>query len=936
MAKEVITELEVLFTANTQQVDKAAKDVQDRAQKIEKNPVNQKVDGNAKGALDAMDRVEAEAKKIVSAKTMATVDANIDRAETSLSKVQERLDYLRSVEGTMEVTADIKKAEAALSQITRRRDALVAARESMVVDADTSPAEAALKDLPKIAETEGEQAGKRGGRSLTDNLDGATRGAGDAVGKAVGGELGDSLEAALTAIPVAGGILLAAGAIGKAITSAISDGLQVEVRSDRLMAQTGLDPVAIGKLARAAGEAYAGNWGESIEANMDTARVAIQQGLLDPKATARDSQSIIASLSGVADILGQDIPSISRATTTLLRTGLAKDAAGAFDIIVKGFQAGNDMADDWLDTLTEYPALFQRLGISGAEATGLVNQGLKAGARNGDLVADALKEFQIRATDASDASAEGYRLIGLSAEKMTKQIAAGGQGARDGLDLVLDRLRATEDPVKRNAAAVALFGTQAEDLGAALFSLDLSNAVEQLGSVEGAAKSAMDALSDNAANDIATAQRNIEVAADGIKGALAAAFNPQIEDFATFVSSNREAVVQFLLDIANGGLNAARTLINAAADGTEAFGDFVGSAGPAVLGFIQSVIEGIDSIPFVDLGDAVEDFKAMREEAEKSFASFDASTEDAADAIRTNLIKNGIDPAQEKLNALGDQQLTAAALNDATVRMAASIDAVGFAADGTRLQFTLLGDRIDVSTEQGKTLEGQIRQTVAALDEQARAGAAAGDSQEDLTARYNEGREALIRQLEQMGLTRDQAERLAAAYVAIPGRVDTVVAANTREAQAAVDGFFVANNGRRINVYVDANGGKTYQVAGTGVKFNAAGGVLTPMAAGGIPGTPLDPVAQMVPPGTLRVVGDRMDVDEAYVPLDGSARSWAILREALRRMPGGMADGGVTADAPARAATGPMVQVLVDRVIEGTPSDIGDEVGWAMTRAGLR
>ena len=80
MSKEIITELEVLFTANTQQVDKAAKGVHDQAQKIERSPVEQKVEGDAKGALAAMDRVEAEAKKIVSAKTMATVEANIKQA----------------------------------------------------------------------------------------------------------------------------------------------------------------------------------------------------------------------------------------------------------------------------------------------------------------------------------------------------------------------------------------------------------------------------------------------------------------------------------------------------------------------------------------------------------------------------------------------------------------------------------------------------------------------------------------------------------------------------------------------------------------------------------------------------------------------------------------------------------------------------------------
>ena len=71
------------------------------------------------------------------------------------------------------------------------------------------------------------------------------------------------------------------------------------------------------------------------------------------------------------------------------------------------------------------------------------------------------------------------------------------------------------------------------------------------------------------------------------------------------------------------------------------------------------------------------------------------------------------------------------------------------------------------------------------------------------------------------------------------------------------------------------------------------GALALPMASGGL--TSMSRIAQMVPPNTWRVVGDRMDVDEAFIPLDGSRRSWAIMMETLRRMPGTMpmARGGV-------------------------------------------
>ena len=77
------------------------------------------------------------------------------------------------------------------------------------------------------------------------------------------------------------------------------------------------------------------------------------------------------------------------------------------------------------------------------------------------------------------------------------------------------------------------------------------------------------------------------------------------------------------------------------------------------------------------------------------------------------------------------------------------------------------------------------------------------------------------------------------------------------------------------------------------------GGIdLMPMAAGGVHNN----IAEMVKPNTWRIVGDRMDVDEAFIPLDGSKRSWKIMMEAISRMPGAMpmAAGGIVGRAERR------------------------------------
>lgn len=78
----------------------------------------------------------------------------------------------------------------------------------------------------------------------------------------------------------------------------------------------------------------------------------------------------------------------------------------------------------------------------------------------------------------------------------------------------------------------------------------------------------------------------------------------------------------------------------------------------------------------------------------------------------------------------------------------------------------------------------------------------------------------------------------------------------------------------------------------------ATGGIATDLS-------PMRAVAQVVPPRTWRVVGDRMRGDEAYIPINGAARSHEILAETARRMgfaltphaqqPEHMASGGLMA-----------------------------------------
>ncbi|MDY0830732.1 phage tail tape measure protein [Microbacterium sp. BG28] len=869
MAKLRIAELEALYTANTVGIDKAEKKVQDSAQRIESTPIEQKIEGNPTAALADIDRVTAGAKKLVSERAVLQLDTDISRAEKNLQRARDKVEDLSiRAEAGFEVTAETKRAVAAVERLEQQAERLKAVRATVEPEVNTDPAESGMKRFLAFFKRTTGEAGTEGGKSLSEGLDSATRGAGEKVGAVVGGDIEGTLVNALTAIPIAGGIILAGVAIGKAITGAIEDGMAVEVGFDRLEALTGLSPQQAMRIGRAAGEAYANVFGDSIEANMDTARLAVQFDLIDENATTRTAQKVVQGLAGIADVLGEDVRPVAEATTTLLRTGLAKSADDAFDIIAAGARNGLNRSEDLLDTFTEYPVVLRKLGLDGKDALGLINQGLVAGARNTDVVADALKEFQIRATDASDASADGYKRIGLNAEEMTAKIAAGGEGAREGLQQVLDALRATEDPVQRNAAAVELFGTKAEDLGDALFALDLTSAVDQLDGVTGSAQRMFETLSDNDATRMEQAKRNIEVAAQGIQGALAQAFAEPLADFAEWISSNRGPLLQFFADLGNGALDFGQSVVDSTADAGEAIGELV--AGP-----LADAVKGLARfVGFFDkdAGEGLDELVDKMREA-------DTATEKWADRLRTSG-GAAIDEARQKFNDFIDPQIDQGFLNDATMRLAEAVDAVGVAAsNGAPLlsDFRLAADGTGSATAE---LDFQMRKAIDAMREEQDAAVAASEEQANLEQRHKDATLALANQLTQMGLTSDQAWALIKTYESIPPTVSTTISADT---SMAYDKLMSLQEKLR-----EITGDHRLKIAtgpgGQGGLVLGNGGIVEYMAQGGIRGvTPMDPVAQTVPASTWRIVGDRSDVAEAFIPIDGSPRSTAVLLDTMRR-----------------------------------------------------
>lgn len=194
----------------------------------------------------------------------------------------------------------------------------------------------------------------------------------------------------------------------------------------------------------------------------------------------------------VKDTFGYEVEESTKAATALMKNfGITADEA--YGLIAVGSQKGANKNGDLLDTLNEYSVHYQALGLDADQFVTSLVAGAEAGSFSIDKVGDAVKEFTIRSKDGSDTTLDAFKQIGLDAETMTAAFAMGGDAANAAFFQTVDALNAMEDPFARNAAGVALFGTQFEDLEAGVLdtlssmdsaSIDATEALKQMEQVK--------------------------------------------------------------------------------------------------------------------------------------------------------------------------------------------------------------------------------------------------------------------------------------------------------------------------------------------------------------------------------------------------------------------------------------------------------------------
>ncbi|WP_457062409.1 phage tail tape measure protein [Mycobacteroides abscessus] len=352
-----------------------------------------------------------------------------------------------------------------------------------------------IKDAAAEVAGHGRDAAGGFSNAFSDGVSGAPGISG--LGEAVAGRMGMAgagVAAAATFGTAFGAALVAAAAL---FGSAVADGMATAATVDLFQAKMGLDEESMGRFAKAAGAAYANNFGESLADNLEAAQAALQAGLIGPDAADAEAQRTVEKLQGVGEVTDANAKELARASATLIRAGFADSTSDALDIVTSGFQNGLNVSNDWLDSINKYSGQFRKLGLDSGDMLTLLKEGLEGGASGTGAVADGLKTLSANAVKGTKDTNEAFEGLGFNADEMGRRFAAGGEQARQALGKVLDELRNIDDPMQKALISQRLFGSQWEEMGDAINKLDLDPAKNKFTDLQGTSDRATKTATDN-------------------------------------------------------------------------------------------------------------------------------------------------------------------------------------------------------------------------------------------------------------------------------------------------------------------------------------------------------------------------------------------------------------------------------------------------------
>jgi phage-related minor tail protein len=476
-------------------------------------------------------------------------------------------------------------------------------------------------------------------------------------------KIGGFLKTGLKAGAIGAGAALAtvgvAAAAAAAETIAFAD--DANAAMEQFRRETGLAEGNVQQFSNSAKNLFAAGVGEGIgdiaEA-MATVSNTMQTG-------AGETEKLTKRALTMRDVFDKDVgESIDAVKVLMDEFGLTSDEA--FDFLVAGAQKGLDRNDDLLDSVREYGNLFGDAGFDASQFFSILESGAEGGVLGTDKIADAVKEMGIRLNEGGDAASAFETITGSSFERVSGFVRGGDEAWADYFSDIISGLQDIEDPLERNRLQVALFGTQAEDLGVS-FTEGLSDSTTSLEDMSGA----MD--------EVITKNQTIGESMSTLHRQMVVALEPVAQDLMPFFAEGISKVSEFLMAsqpiIANWASNLDGTLGPALTSIGEslvrigvAFGlipENVDSAGSS-LDILISVLDGVNA-GITGVAEAIEFLASAMEKAVplwekiKEISGFSSELTDISEApfevkegsLADIVARSGLFGREGKLNVLG-------------------------------------------------------------------------------------------------------------------------------------------------------------------------------------------------------------------------------------------------------------------------------------------
>ena len=252
-----------------------------------------------------------------------------------------------------------------------------------------------------------------------------------------------------------------------------------------MQAQTGATAEEMEELEESITNIYKSNFGESMEdVAKSMATVKTQTNL-----TGKELEDVTTYALLMRDTFDFEVNESIRAVNSLMdQFGIT--AEEAYTLIAQGAQQGLNQNGDLMDIINEYSVQFMTAGYSAENMFNMLKNGVDEGTWSVDKLGDAMKEFNIRASDGTvgEALKENAKILGLTtkeAEALSEEIKWGNTEAYDTL---LAKLRDVDDYTEQYTLGVAMFGTMWEDMG--------EYAISALFDTQGEISKTSDALAD--------------------------------------------------------------------------------------------------------------------------------------------------------------------------------------------------------------------------------------------------------------------------------------------------------------------------------------------------------------------------------------------------------------------------------------------------------